>query len=96
MRDKILDFMGSTELVANLFRITQTEEILRRDDVSDPDEATAIHNKVGREVRGAMQRAGGTMPEDMPTPRKGVPEIEKEQLAKLKEMAKKGQLMLDE
>lgn len=96
VRDKILDFMGSSELVANLFRITQTEEKLRRDNINDPHEATKVHHQAGREVRKAIERLGGTLPEDMPTPQKGIPEIEKEQLAKLKEMAKKGELMLDE
>lgn len=96
VRDKILDFMGSSELVANLFRITQTEEKLRRDNINDPHEATRVHHQAGREVRKAIERLGGTLPEDMPTPQKGIPEIEKEQLARLKEMAKKGELMLDE
>jgi len=94
VRDKILDFMGSTELIANLFRISQTEEKLKRDAVSDADAATAIHHSVGKEVRAAIERVGGTMPEDLPTPEKSIAEIEKEQLAALK---KKGrQLMLDE
>jgi len=94
VRDKILDFMGATELAANLFRITQTEEILRRDDVRDPDDATSIHYNVGREVRGAIERVGGTMPEDLPTPKKSISQVEKEQLAALKKNGK--QLMLDE
>ncbi|MDL2264613.1 DNA damage-inducible protein D [Synergistaceae bacterium OttesenSCG-928-I11] len=96
VRDKILDFMGATELAANLFRITQTEEILRRDEVDTPTEASDVHFNVGRAVRGAIAEAGGTMPEDMPTPKRSISQIEREQLAKLKEMAKKGELMLDE
>lgn len=94
VRDKILDFMGATELAANLFRITQTEEILKRDDVRNPDDATSIHYNVGREVRGAIKRVGGTMPEDLPTPQKSIKQVEKEQLAALKKKGK--QLMLDE
>jgi len=94
VRDKILDFMGSTELIANLFRISQTEEKLKLDAVNDADMATAIHHSVGKEVRAAIERVGSTMPEDLPTPEKSIAEIEKEQLAALK---KKGrQLMLDE
>jgi len=94
VRDKILDFMGSTELIANLFRISQTEEKLKRDAVSDADASTAIHHSVGKEVRAAIERVGGTMPEDLPTPEKSIAEIEKEQLAALKK--KDDQLMLDE
>ncbi len=93
---KILDYMGSTELIANLFRISQTEEKLRKDQVSDAQTATSVHNAVGREVRKAIKEIGGTMPEDLPTPEKSIAQIEKEQMARLKEKAKNGQLMLDE
>ena len=93
---KILDYMGSTELIANLFRISQTEEKLRKDNVSDADTATAVHKTVGREVRKAIEEIGGTMPEDLPTPKKSIAEIEKEQMARLKKKAKEGKLMLDE
>ena len=93
---KILDYMGSTELIANLFRISQTEEKLRKDNVSDADTATTVHRTVGREVRKAIEEIGGTMPEDLPTPKKSIAEIEKEQMARLKKKAKDGKLMLDE
>lgn len=93
---KILDYMGSTELIANLFRISQTEEKLRKDNVSDADTATTVHKTVGREVRKAIEEIGGTMPEDLPTPKKSIAEIEKEQMARLKKKAKEGKLMLDE
>jgi DNA-damage-inducible protein D len=96
VRDKILDFMGSTELIANLFRISQTEEKLKRDAIDNPTDANAAHHSVGREVRAAIERVGGTMPEDLPTPDKSISQIEKEQLAALKESAKKKPLMLDE
>jgi len=96
VRDKILDFMGSTELIANLFRISQTEEKLKRDNVTTAAEATSAHHSVGREVRAAIERVGGTMPEDLPTPEKSIAQIEKEQLAELKRRAKKKTLMLDE
>lgn len=93
---KILDYMGSTELIANLFRISQTEEKLRKDGVSDADTATKVHYSVGKEVRKAIEKIGGTMPEDLPTPEKSIQQIEKEQMARLKKKAKKGKLMLDE
>jgi DNA-damage-inducible protein D len=96
IRDKILDFMGSTELAANLFRITQTEEKLKRDAVTNKEDANAVHHAVGQEVRHAIERVGGTMPEDLPTPDKSISQVEKEQLAKLKQASKKRPLMLDE
>ncbi len=93
---KILDYMGSTELIANLFRISQTEEKLRKDNICDAGAATSVHHAVGKEVRKAIEEIGGTMPEDLPTPEKSIAQIEKEQMARLKEKAKNGQLMLDE
>lgn len=65
---KILDHMGSTELAANLFRATQTEEKLRRDQVQGKGQANATHYSVGRKVRQTIAELGGTMPEDLPKP----------------------------
>ncbi|MDR0306953.1 MAG: DNA damage-inducible protein D [Chitinispirillales bacterium] len=96
VKDKILDFMGSTELIANLFRISQTEEKLKRDAINNAVDATSVHHTVGREVRSAIKRAGGTMPEDLATPGKSISQIEKQHLAKLKRKTKKKTLMLDE
>ena len=93
---KILDYMGSTELIANLFRISQTEEKLRKDKIDNAETATKVHNTVGREVRKAIEEIGGTMPEDLPTPEKSIAQIEKEQMQRLKKKAKEGRLMLDE
>ena len=93
---KILDYMGSTELIANLFRISQTEEKLRKDNIQGADKATQTHYAVGREVRKAIEKIGGTMPEDLPTPEKSIQQIEKEQMERLKKKAKAGKLMLDE
>jgi len=93
-KDRILDFMGSTELIANLFRISQTEEKLKKDNASTADDANEIHFIVGREVRGTIERVGGTMPEDLPTPNKSISDIERDQLRKLKNRPNK--LMLDE
>jgi len=92
--DKILDFMGSTELIANLFRISQTEEKLKKDKAATTDEANDIHFIVGREVRGTIERVGGTMPEDLPVPNKSISDVEREQLKRLKKNPNK--LMLDE
>jgi len=93
-KDRILDFMSSIELIANLFRISQTEEKLKKDDAKTADAANEIHFIVGKEVRGTIERVGGTMPEDLPVPKKSISAIEKEQLRKLKKNP--GKLMLDE
>ena len=93
---KILDYISSTELIANLFHISQTEEKLRKDEVDNAKTATSVHYSVGREVRTAIEKIGWTMPEDLPTPEKSIQQIEKEQMARLKAKAKKGKLMLDE
>ena len=89
-------YMGSTELIANLFRISQTEEKLRKDEVQGAGAATSVHYTVGKEVRTAIEKIGGTMPEDLPTPEKSIQQIEREQMARLKAKAQKGKLMLDE
>lgn len=82
----ILDHMGSTELAANLFRATQTEEKLRRDNVQGKENANRTHLEVGKKVRQTIKELGGTMPEDLPTPEKSVQQIEREQeRKKLKE-----------
>ncbi|MBO7126774.1 DNA damage-inducible protein D [bacterium] len=74
----ILDYMGSTELAANLFRATQTEEKLRREHIQVKEEANKTHFEVGKKVRQTISELGGTMPEDLPTPEKSVKQIEKE------------------
>ncbi len=63
---QILDHMGSTELAANLFRATQTEEKLRRDNVKDKHTAGVVHYEVGKKVRKAIEEIGGTMLENLP------------------------------
>jgi len=80
----ILDHMGSTELAANLFRATQTEEKLKRDKISGKQAANNTHFTVGSKVRQTIAELGGAMPEDLPTPDKSVKEIENE-LKKLKQ-----------
>ncbi len=76
---KILDHMGSTELAANLFRATQTDEKLRRENVQGKDNANQTHFEVGRKVRQTIEELGGTMPEDLPTPEKSIRQVETEQ-----------------
>ncbi|MDE6840560.1 MAG: DNA damage-inducible protein D [Oscillospiraceae bacterium] len=92
--EKILDHMGSVELAANLFRITQTEEKLVREQTQGFDDASAAHYQVGREVRKTIAAVGGTMPENLPTPEKNISQVEREKLKQLREDRKK--LMLDE
>ena len=77
--EDILDHMGSTELAANLFRATQTDEKLRRDHVQGKEAANQTHFAVGRKVRQTIEELGGTMPEDLPTPDKSIKQLEKEQ-----------------
>ena len=83
-REDILDNMGSDELIANLFRISQTEQRLKRDNVDTEKKACDTHNKIGKIVRKAIKEAGGTMPEDLPTPKKSLKQLEKEKIKKLK------------
>lgn len=75
----ILDHMGSTELAANLFRATQTEEKLRKEQIRGKEQANQTHYEVGAKVRKTMQEISGTLPEDLPTPEKSIKQIEREQ-----------------
>ena len=77
-KEDILDYMSSTELAANLFRITQTDEVLKNKNINNEDDACITHHRVGQAVRQTIKRIGGTMPEDLPTPRKSTKQIEKE------------------
>ena len=76
-REDILDNMGSDELVANLFRISQTEQKLRNENISLENEADETHYEVGKEIRKTIKKLGGTMPENLPTPNKSLKELEK-------------------
>lgn len=80
----ILDYMGSAELGANIFRITQTDALLKDNNVNTENEACNTHNKVGKAVRETIKKLGGTMPENLPTPEKSVKQLEKEKKKKLK------------
>jgi DNA-damage-inducible protein D len=80
----ILDHMGSTELAANLFRITQAEDKLRRENIKGKENANRIHFEVGATVRNTIKELGGTMPEHLPAPDKSIKQIEREQNKQLK------------
>lgn len=82
-REDILDNMGSDELIANLFRISQTEQKLKRDNVKGETKANDVHYEVGKKVRKAIADIGGTMPEEFPTPEKSLKTLEKESKNKL-------------
>lgn len=81
---KILDHMGSTELAANLFRATQTEEKLRRDGVQGKSQANRTHYAVGQKVRETIAELGGTMPENLPVPENSIKQVESAQKKQLK------------
>lgn len=69
--------MGSDELIANLFRISQTEQKLKNENIKIEKEANETHYKVGKEIRKTIKKLGGTLPEDLPTPQKSLKELEK-------------------
>ena len=80
---KILDHMGSIELAANLFRSTQAEDKLRRENIQGKVAANQTHFEVGEKVRQTIKELGGTMPEDLPVAKKGVDALIKERCEKL-------------
>ncbi len=79
-REEILDNMGSEELADNLFRIVQTNSKIKKDNIEGENKANETHYKMGRDIRNFIKEQGGTMPEDLPTPKKSLKEIEKEKL----------------
>lgn len=72
----ILDHMGSTELAANLFRATQTQEKLQRENIQGKAQANRTHYEVGQKIRQTIKELGGTMPEDLPTPKESIKQLE--------------------
>ncbi len=88
-REDILDNMGSDELIANLFRISQTEQKLKRDNVSSEKEANQAHYTIGKNIREVIAKNGGTMPEKLSTPKKSLKELEKENKNKIVSNVKK-------
>ena len=83
-REDILDNMGSEELAANLFRITQAESRLKKDNIRSEKEANKTHYNIGKNIREVIAKNGGTMPEDLPTPKKSLKQLEKENKKSLK------------
>ena len=79
-REDILDNMGSTELAANLFRITQTDDKLKNDKIETEQGACDTHYKMGRDIRNFIKKQGGTMPEDLPKPKKSLKQIKKDSI----------------
>ena len=77
-REDILDNMGSDELIANLFRISQTKQKLKNENIKLESDANKTHYDVGKEIRNTIKKLGGTMPENLPTPEKSLKELEKE------------------
>ena len=82
-REDILDNMGSDELIANLFRISQTEQKLKNENIKLENDANKTHYEVGKNIREVIAKNGGTMPEDLPTPKKSIKELEKEEIRKI-------------
>ena len=83
-REDILDNMGSDELIANLFRISQTEQKLKKDNIQTEKDATKTPYTIGKNIREVIAKNGGTMPEDLPTPKKSLKQLEKENKKTLK------------
>ena len=77
-REDILDNMGSDELIANLFRISQTEQKLKNDNIDTEQTANDTHYTIGKNIREVIEKNGGTLPENLPTPEKSLKELEKE------------------
>ncbi len=77
-REEILDNMGSEELAANLFRISQTEARLKKDNIQGEGKANETHYNIGKNIREVIAKNNGTMPECLPTPKKSLKELEKE------------------
>lgn len=82
-KEEILDHMGSNELAANLFRITQTDEVIKNNNITGEKNACNTHHMVGQAIRNTIIKVGGTTPEKLPTPEKSIKEIEKEESKKI-------------
>ena len=76
-REDILDNMGSEELADNIFRIAQTDAKLKRDNIDNEYTANSVHYEVGRKVRKTIKELGGVMPEELPTPKRSLKELER-------------------
>jgi DNA-damage-inducible protein D len=83
-REEILDNMGSEELIDNLFRIVHTDQKMKKDNVKGEKESCDTHYKMGKDIRNFIKKHGGTMPEDLPTPKKSIKDIKKEKRNEIK------------
>jgi DNA-damage-inducible protein D len=91
----ILDHMSGTELAANLFRVTQTEDKLRREGVQGKAQANQTHYDVGRKVRQTIQELGGTPPEELPTPEESIQKLRRREEKRLKQAAQQTPLLAE-
>jgi DNA-damage-inducible protein D len=83
--EHILDFMGSDELIANAFRASLARQRLERDKTRDREQANEVHYQAGRKVRQTIQEFGGTLPEQLPTPKKSFGQLEHEEQQRIKQ-----------
>jgi len=82
---QILDYMGSDELAANIFRASQTKQKLEREQIQGKEKANQTHFEVGKKIRQTIEELGGTLPEDLPTPKESIQQLEKKELKQLQE-----------
>ncbi|MBL0690599.1 MAG: DNA damage-inducible protein D [Alphaproteobacteria bacterium] len=87
-----LDYMGHEELVANAFRITQTDAKIKRDEISGEENANKTHYNVGKKVRAIISNIGGNLPENLPVPEKSAKQLEREEKMIVKKQAKQRKL----
>jgi DNA-damage-inducible protein D len=77
--------MGSTEFAVNLFRATQADDKIRREGITGKEKANSTHFEVGREVRDTIKRLGGTMPEELPTPKESIRQIQQKEQKRIEQ-----------
>ena len=82
-REDILDNIGSDELAANIFRISQTKQKIENEKINGESNAKKAHYEVGKNVRETIKKNGGTMPEELPTPDKSLTDIHYEKIKEL-------------
>jgi DNA-damage-inducible protein D len=82
---QILDYMGSDELAANIFRASQTKQKLEREQIQGKEKANQTHFEVGKKIRQTIEELGGTLPEDLPSPKESIQQLEKKELKQLQE-----------
>lgn len=82
---EILDYMGSDELAANIFRASQAKQKLEREQIQNKERANRAHHEVGKKVRQTIRELGGTMPEDLPTPTKSIQQLQREEQKRLEQ-----------